>query len=210
MRSVALALALLAFIGNAAGLCLTRHYNYTLDHELESEMPYLGKRLVGEAVIGVYFHVVTKEDGTGTLTKDMLNKQMTVLKKAFQQTNFFKFRHLDTRHYANNSWHTLINGTRQEFEMKRALARKAPSQRRPRVLNVYILNTISGDSRLSDNNNTVLGWSVLPSEVRNVEFWKDGVVISYRTVPDNPNPFHPYHQGMTLVHEGGHFLGLFQ
>eukprot|EP00981_Chlorochromonas_danica_P000328 scaffold85_cov175-Ochromonas_danica.AAC.13 len=34
-----------------------------------------------------------------------------------------------------------------------------------------------------------------------------GVVINYETLPDGS--FYPYNEGITLVHEAGHWLGLF-
>ena len=63
------------------------------------------------------------------------------------------------------------------------------------TLNVYIMG--GGGS---------LGWAYFPNNYANSPIL-DGVVVDYRTLPNGNLP--PYNLGDTLVHEVGHWLGLY-
>ncbi|RYH25724.1 zinc metalloprotease [archaeon] len=63
------------------------------------------------------------------------------------------------------------------------------------MLNVYTVQLTSD----------VLAWSTFPV-VTLFEPERDGIVLSYRTLPGGD--LEPYNLGDTLVHEGGHWLGL--
>jgi hypothetical protein len=65
----------------------------------------------------------------------------------------------------------------------------------PETLNVWITNMASSNGLLGYATFPFLGAGLL-----------DGVVMDVSTLP---NGAIPYHQGKTLVHEGGHWLGLF-
>lgn len=64
------------------------------------------------------------------------------------------------------------------------------------ALNVYTVQLTTG----------LLGWSTFPVATL-FDANRDGIVISYRTLPGGD--LEPYNLGDTLVHEGGHWLGLF-
>lgn len=143
--------------------------------------------------IPVAFHVILKYDTSGGVLGDLLdkdiNKQLRVLNDAYIGTGFrFSLRSVDRTR--NNAWFKSCT-TQEESTMKDALAIDPA-----RVLNVYTC----------DPENDDLGLSTFPQGFPESNAMH-GVVISFRTLPNGAED--RYNLGITLVHETGHYLGLY-
>jgi hypothetical protein len=90
---------------------------------------------------------------------------------------------------ADNEWFT--DSTADEDAYKQALAKDPNS-----YLNIYT-NDAGG----------YLGYAYFPQGSAGA-YW-DGIVLNYASVGGRNNGFYPYDQGRTLVHEMGHYLGLY-
>jgi hypothetical protein len=134
----------------------------------------------------VWFHVITKTDGTGDLSNTDIDNQMAALNAAYGGKVAFTLAGVDWT--ANNGW---FNGS-DETGMKAALAKDTATN-----LNIYTNNPYGG---------LVLGYATFPWMYPEGDT-RDGVVILYSSLPGG-SAF-PYNEGKTAVHEVGHWLGLF-
>ncbi|GAB4272095.1 MAG: hypothetical protein Kow0080_18140 [Candidatus Promineifilaceae bacterium] len=146
-------------------------------------------------IIPVVFHVITKSDGTGNLSDQTIRDQIDVLNRDFAGMDAsvvgtdvrVQFKLEAITRTTNDSW---FNDT-SEFAYKSALAWD-PNK----YLNIYS-NAASG----------YLGYAYFPQSAAGT--WYDGVVVLYQAVGGRNQGFYPYDQGRTLVHEIGHYLGLY-
>ncbi|MEX2963342.1 zinc metalloprotease [Microbulbifer sp. TYP-18] len=143
------------------------------------------------ATVNVYFHVITDTAGNGSLTLLEINNQMSVLNSAFSGTGF-SFNLVSVTNTANNSWYTVAPGTLAESQMKSALRVGGAAD-----LNIYTANILTAG---------LLGWAAFPSSYASNPI-NDGVVLYTETLPGGN--LVPYNQGDILVHEVGHWVGLF-
>lgn len=143
--------------------------------------------------IDVYFHIITTEpDGNGNVQGDLTQQQvyqsMLVLNRAWGGK---KFNLKAVNRVANNNWWNLNVGSSAESAMKSQLREGGA-----KTLNIYS-NRLRGG---------LLGWATFP-------WWydgnpsDDGVVILDTSVPGGSAA--PYNEGDTLVHEVGHWAGLY-
>lgn len=143
--------------------------------------------------IDVYFHIITTEpDGNGNVQGDLTQQQvyqsMLVLNRAWGGK---KFNLKAVNRVANNDWWNLNVGSSAESAMKSQLREGGA-----KTLNIYS-NRLRGG---------LLGWATFP-------WWydgnpsDDGVVILDTSVPGGSAA--PYNEGDTLVHEVGHWAGLY-
>ncbi|WP_299946772.1 zinc metalloprotease [uncultured Microbulbifer sp.] len=142
------------------------------------------------ATVNVYFHVITDSAGNGALTQAEINNQMNVLNSGFSATAF-SFNLVSTTTTANNSWFNVTPGSGAESSMKSSLRVGGAAD-----LNVYVANIGRG----------LLGWATFPSSYPSNPV-NDGVVILTGSLPGGSAS--PYNEGDTLVHEVGHWLGLY-
>ena len=142
--------------------------------------------------IKVYFHVINKGDqpvDDGNVPDKQIKKQMDVLNEKFAATHF-RFEFAKTDRDTNPDWYEMDQGSRQETAAMQKWGVKQKD-----VLNVYTAG-ITG----------VLGWGIYPKDF-SANPYRDGVVIHFSTLPGG---FAAYaNEGITLVHEVGHWLGLF-
>lgn len=138
----------------------------------------------GRANVDVYYHVLSKTDGTGETSDEDIKLQHNVLRKAFRRMGFI-FRKKGITRTTNDAWHNMANDA-AEMAAKTALHVGDSS-----TLNVY-LNSAAG----------YLGYAYFPG----TSIPRDGVVLHYQSIPNGG--FAPYDLGDTLVHEVGHWLGL--
>jgi pregnancy-associated plasma protein-A len=155
-------------------------------------------RLPASVKIDVYFHVLQNSKGEGVVDKKVLENQIDVLNKIFSG-NFpdgiptpFKFELKDTEITENDEWfnmeYSANNPTPAERDAKNTLNKPGKS-----TLNIYTAK-VDGP----------LGWARLPwQQAAKV----DGVVVRYTTLPGGKKEH--YNQGDVVVHEVGHWLGLF-
>jgi hypothetical protein len=144
-------------------------------------------RAAGDPVsVRVYFHVIQGTGGTGTVTDATLDNQITVLNNSFGTATGgsntpFSFVRAGVDRTTNQAWFTMAIDSAEERAAKAALRRGGPMD-----LNIYIAQ-MPGFG----------GWARWPWDYTQNPS-DDGVVLHVNTVP-----------GDTLVHEVGHWLGLF-
>lgn len=150
--------------------------------------------------IAVHVHVVASDTVRGPSRK-RVQRQMEVLDDAYDggqsadnARTRFSFYLASFERVRNTRWHGATIGGKADLEMRRKLHTGGPDD-----LNVYVLEPRERDG------NTVLGWSSAPWDVRRLRL--DGVTVHQGSVPGG-NLF-GYDRGDTLVHEVGHWLGLF-
>lgn len=169
---------------------------------VERERLRLGRRGPQAQFIGtipVAFHVIYTVDffgnAVGLLTEAEVEAQVAALSAAYPNLDFDLVRNANgdpvSITYTNNSdwFYGMAPGSPQEAQAKLAL-RWDPT----RYLNVY---TCQGGG--------LLGWATFPWELRSNPN-NDGVVIAFDTLPGGTPP---YDEGDTLIHEVGHWCGLY-
>ncbi|MDB4476423.1 M43 family zinc metalloprotease [bacterium] len=149
--------------------------------------------------IPVWFHVISRADGTGSIVDQRIYDQMTVLNEDFGAvTNTLGENGYNTRiqfelagitRTINDTWY--YDTAASEEAYKTALA-KNPEK----YLNVYT-NDAAGN----------LGYAYFPQDRAGSIL--DGVVMLSDTIGGRNNGFGSYNEGRTLVHEVGHYLGLY-
>lgn len=140
--------------------------------------------------VQTYFHVIT--DGTdGDISDSVLQLQLKVLNDAYLPYGF-SFRLMGTTRTDNAAWYIAGDTSRDQLAMKTALRVGDKS-----TLNVYFTRLGGG---------SILGYATLPSDYES-EPMDDGVVIQSQSLPGGT--LDSYSGGKTLVHETGHWLGLY-
>ncbi len=155
-----------------------------------------GKPTAG--VIDVYFHVITKMDGTGAVSDATIAAQITVLNQTFAgwyggDDTGFTFRLAGVTRTANDAWYEgdRDNTITREYAMKSALKEGDAAD-----LNIY-----------SNSGGGYLGFAYYPSITTSNQYGVlDGVVVHYGSLPGGYIP--NYNLGYTATHEVGHYLGL--
>ena len=159
--------------------------------------PVAGRTLV----IPLYFHVIYKTDGTGYVSRARIDEQIAVLNDDFAGTTYagnsgfatsIQFSLVAVNYVENDEWFTDA-GSNAPSEFKSQLA-VSPE----RYMNIYINDAGGGG---------VLGYATLPSGSAGTS--NDGVVMLHHTIGGRNNGYSVFDQGRTLVHEVGHYLGLF-
>ena len=139
--------------------------------------------------IDVAFHVI-QNGAEGYVSDRTINEQMQALNQSYAGSGFqFRLKSID--HTDRNAWFHMLPGTGAEKQCKMALAID-PAH----TFNVY---TCAPGKNL-------LGWSYFPFSFPE-DYFLHGTVIHYGSVPDGF--ITNYNLGLTLVHESGHYLGLF-
>ena len=150
--------------------------------------------------IPVWWHVIYKSNGIGNISNATIEAQMQVLNEDFgalagsMGSNGFdvkiQFELAGITRTINDAWFT--DSDADEFSYKSALAKDTKQ-----YLNIY-----TNDAR------SYLGYAYFP-QGGGAGSWYDGVVMLYEAVGGRNNGFLQYDQGRTLVHEVGHYLGLY-
>jgi hypothetical protein len=143
------------------------------------------------STIPIAFHVVRTSgpaDVTGNVSRRLLVKQLRILNRAYAHTAF-RFRIKMITRTTNRSWfYSNLHSSTQQA-MKNALRRGGRG-----TLNVWSVYGGTGSF------GTYPWWIEASPE-------KDGIVHTVRSLPGGENA--PYDKGDLLVHETGHWLGLF-
>lgn len=140
-------------------------------------------------VVPVYLHII-RRGSAGAITRSQARAQLNALNASFGPCGF-QFNFAGYTSTNNASWYTMTPGSAAEAAAKSALRVGGPE-----TLNVYIAGIGGG----------LLGWATFP-------WWyagdptDDGVVVLNASLPGGTAA--PYNQGDTLVHEVGHWLGLY-
>jgi len=151
------------------------------------------ERNASSPAIKVHFHVINKGSdpvNDGNITQQQIDQQIKVLNDAYASTHF-KFQLVSVDHTTNPGWFEMDIGSAEEAAAKQALGVKQKDE-----LNLYTAH-LAG---------SILGWAVFPWDF-SANPYDDGVVIRFSTLPGGASA--PYDQGKTMVHEVGHWLGLY-
>jgi hypothetical protein len=151
--------------------------------------------------------IVIAADQVGDFTTvddlmSMIDRQMEILNESYANTPF-RFKHMnrdDPSVATNTDWTYYADDYRQE--MSRALGRGDL-----KTLNVYLAFGVSGrlSQFLLDDNVVVVAYAKFPSNQLDGE--GDGILQRYDSLPGGG--FDGVSSGYTLVHEVGHWLGLY-
>jgi hypothetical protein len=141
------------------------------------------------AEVPVHFHVVTTSTGFGGLSSTDVHEQVNVLNNAYRKHGV-KFVVGGINTIQNEAWFDLGISSQEESDLKNANRVGGTN-----ALNVYTVTNSEG----------ILGWATFPWDVSDSQPM-DGVVIDFRTLPNGD--YAPYNEGVTLVHEVGHWMGL--
>ncbi|KAI1097983.1 Metalloprotease [Jackrogersella minutella] len=149
-------------------------------------------RALASISVNTYFHVVASSESLddGYLTQTMIDDQLAVLNSDYAP-HAISFNLVSTDWTVDANWATDGN----ELAMKQALRKGTYAD-----LNVYFLGSL-GDG--------LLGYCYFPDNVASgsTEFFQDGCTILGHSVPGGTAA--PYNLGGTLVHEVGHWHGLY-
>jgi hypothetical protein len=143
--------------------------------------------------IPVYVHVMTAKDGTGNVTRARVDRQIEVLNAAFSGAESpgvaadtgFRFVLADLERHVDNAWHN-----DRQHSSYRAKTRRGGVT----ALNVWLVDS-------SDLGVATFPWEYPDSPKI------DGVRVHYDSLPGRG--ITNYSLGKTLVHEAGHWLGLY-
>ncbi|KAI0296333.1 hypothetical protein B0F90DRAFT_1820010 [Multifurca ochricompacta] len=118
---------------------------------------------------------------------------MDVLNSAYADSGL-SFNFAGSDYTENTEWFDNASpGTQQQTDMKQALRLGGVAD-----LNIYTVGFTSGER--------LLGYATFPDKYES-DPTDDGVVLLYSSLPDAGPP--PFNEGMTAVHEAGHWLGLY-
>ena len=146
----------------------------------------------GKYVVPVYWHVIQTAAGQGYVSEADIAAQMQVLNEDFSAVfdTTIEFQLVDITYTQNDAWFT--DSPSDEAAYKAALAVDTS-----RYLNIY-----------TNDASNYLGYAYFPTGAAGSTY--DGVVMNYAYVGGRNLPgAAPYDQGRTLVHEVGHYLGLY-
>ncbi|MGA9747620.1 MAG: zinc metalloprotease [Nocardioides sp.] len=189
-------------------LRMERRLDQRLDElGLEPTVPATSARAGAAARVGatlripVHAHVITRPGTRGTSKRKIL-RQLRVLDAAYaggqSPTNAvsrFDFYLASLSRVRNSRWRTAVIGGREDLAMRRRLHRGGPE-----ALNLYV------SKPQSPGTGVVLGWATAPDKARR-QTVQDGVVVHQGSLPGGG--LHGYNRGDTVVHEIGHWLGLY-
>lgn len=167
-----------------------------------SERLFQSQRLPPEsgnatATLDVYFHVVyaNKTYEGGYVPDSQIHDQIKVMNQDYNSTGIsFNLVNI-SRIESEDMFLRVAPESEQEAGLKKVFRHGNAS-----ALNVYTVGLAEGDGR------GLLGYATFPADF-NSNPMNDGVVLLYSTMPGSSQP--KYNMGRTLVHEAGHWAGLY-
>lgn len=148
--------------------------------------------------VPIAFHIIKNRVGAGVLANMLgkINDQVRALNTAYNRFNIsFKLSSIDST--VNDTWFDKASYYTDPTILQQMTSRLSinPS----RIMNVFTLGS-----------QKVIGESSFPwYETTGTSM--DYIVINYNSLPGGPSTYYDgrYNEGKTLIHETGHFLGLF-
>jgi hypothetical protein len=141
--------------------------------------------------IDVYFHIIQSSTGEGACYISQVNDQLASLNNAYKQVGLIFRLGGEPKAYQNDAWYNIQPGGAAQTAMKDLLHMGGS-----KTLNVYF--TAIGEG--------ILGYATFPKDYKSNPR-ADGVVINTGTLPRGAMA--PYNLGATLIHEVGHWAGLY-
>jgi len=174
----------------------------TASRVASSERLFQSQRLPAEsenatATLDVYFHVVYANQTYqgGYVPDSQIHDQIKVLNQDYNSTGIsFNLINI-TRIESEDMFLRVAPDSEQEAGMKKTFRYGNAS-----ALNVYTVGLAEGDGQ------GLLGYATFPMDFPSNPM-NDGVVLLYSTMPGSTQP--KYNMGRTLVHESGHWAGLY-
>ena len=145
---------------------------------------------VATTTVPVYFHVITTNSGAGNVPESQLDAQIVALNGAYAGSGF-QFVKSGSARTKNTTWYNTCDQASVEKQIRKAIA-VDPAHN----FNVYTCGLGGG----------LLGRATFPWMYPENSYMH-GVVILNGTLPGGSAT--GYNGGDTLVHEAGHFLGLY-
>ena len=147
----------------------------------------------GSITVNTYVNVICSADAAEgcPASESQVLEQMQRLNSAFASTPYYFQQVGAINAVTNNSWYSAGPGSSAEASMKAALRNGDGGD-----LNIYISNP----------GQALLGWATFPSSYSGNQS-NGGVVVLGDSLPFSLEG--PYNEGDTLVHEVGHWLGLY-
>ena len=180
----------------------TDHFRQTIKglHRTHKKPSYKGtpaarlfKKQTAPITVNTYFHVITSTAKADTITQDMATAQAAALNVAYNPIGI-TFNLVATDFTVNDLWAVAAGA---DMDALKASLRKGTYQ----DLNLYFHTDLA---------NSILGTCTLPNTVPAGAdpsiYVSDGCNVQAGTMPGGT--IGGYNQGMTAVHETGHWLGL--
>ena len=145
---------------------------------------------VPDRIVPVHFHVLQTNAGGGDISDAKLTAQLNALNAAYAGSGF-QFSLQGTSRTRNTTWYNSCDKSTVERQIRKALAVN-PAH----TFNVYLCGLGGG----------LLGRATFPSYFPESSYMH-GVVILNQSVPGGSAT--NYNNGGTLIHEAGHYLGLY-
>ncbi|PPQ89421.1 hypothetical protein CVT25_002187 [Psilocybe cyanescens] len=159
----------------------------------EHAPPRQGRAELKNYIFDVYFNVIASNMTLlgGWVPQKQIDDQMDLLNKAYVGTGI-SWNLVNVTHVISRYWHeTVTLGEPQAIQMARAF-RKGKST----AFNVYTVGFYT---------EALNGYSAFPVDYRS-DPYEDGCVLLFETLPGGVSKAR---QGGTLIHEAGHWLGLY-
>lgn len=182
---------------------------YRLVEPSDAEPDPARAALSGPATVEVWFHVIRSaasgNTANGDIPESWLDNQVAALNTAYSGgtggvDTGFRFHKAGSDRTTNASWFADVDmGTAEETAMKTALRKGSY-----RTLNVYTVDLT--------NTGGLLGWATFPEKKPDdATRLDDGVVVEFQSLPGGNagDSDFDYHEGDSLTHEAGHWLGLY-
>jgi len=164
--------------------------------------PRVDYALQATTVIPIVFHVISSGAlvSQGNVADATLASQVSILNSAYRGSGSnartrFQFVIQQTNRVENSSYYSLSVDSIDEIEMKSSLRVGGAG-----TLNVYLVGSATAGSQ------ALLGYSTLPWQYESDPDY-DGIVVDNGSLPGGD--IARYDRGDTLVHEVGHWLGLY-
>jgi len=141
--------------------------------------------------IPVVFHVVYRGNGRGNVPDEQIEAQMDELNKAFRRHGFI-FELQDVNRKRKNKWHRRCGDFGRNYDRMTKRLSVDPAN----TLNIYLCSPEDG----------VLGFAFFPWSFPEDSYYH-GVTALYSSLPGGDAA--PYDEGATIIHEVGHYLGLY-
>ena len=154
----------------------------------------------GSITVPVYFHILTSTNRQeGDVPDERVREQIRILNEAFAGNGGsgaptpFTFDLREIERVPNDNWFKMtfsVAPTPEEVDAKRERNKGDDA-----TLNIYTARFLEAPP---------YGWARFPWELA---LRVDGIVVGYKTLPHGGQPH--FDKGDTIVHEVGHWLGLF-
>ncbi|KAF7187653.1 Extracellular metalloprotease [Pseudocercospora fuligena] len=202
-------------LAHSAGSNITRCGNYALSSSQKAELDAAvsNRTMVASAAtrnVDTYVHVVTSQSKKDDYTKEMVENQMKVMNEAYASMGFSFSTYVVNDYLQDGTLLTILSagvdftvqgdwaaatpGSDEETDMKKELRQGSYGD-----LNLYFLSDLGGG---------LLGFCYFPTSNPDANMQVlDGCINLAGSMPGGET--NGYNEGMTAVHESGHWFGLY-